>query len=403
MTANSHGTIKGFLKSAAHKGTMEIIGYVFVIIAFARLLAEGFERLGYPGFLGEITAGMILSAILVNMPRDQMALLAELGLFFLMISAGLEVTPEELHYAGRRTLPLYILTYGVMFLTTIPFTGGRVGPDNVITAAILSIASAPIVLRLKRFFGSDFLHVALSYAVISEIFGLFLVYMVIRFNENPGDYGPILSSVLKDLAFVGTLLYINYLLGIKQKVRIIRFLRRLKSDEAVFGLFMVFSTSLAFISEEIGMHFSIGGFLAGLMMHSDLVGTKQYDRLTTIVSGVTYGIFAPIFFAWRGLNFETELSFVVIEFFAAIYAVRLTLSVLAVRKTDLSTSLVRGAGIASFGVLGLLIGEIGFVSGVLSEHMYAMASLASVLGIFASATLGRVVNHHQKKRSSSAA
>ncbi|WP_168194768.1 cation:proton antiporter [Thermococcus aciditolerans] len=382
---------------------MEIIGYVFVIIAFARLLAEGFERLGYPGFLGEITAGMILSAILVNMPRDQMALLAELGLFFLMISAGLEVTPEELHYAGRRTLPLYILTYGVMFLTTIPFTGGRVGPDNVITAAILSIASAPIVLRLKRFFGSDFLHVALSYAVISEIFGLFLVYMVIRFNENPGDYGPILSSVLKDLAFVGTLLYINYLLGIKQKVRIIRFLRRLKSDEAVFGLFMVFSTSLAFISEEIGMHFSIGGFLAGLMMHSDLVGTKQYDRLTTIVSGVTYGIFAPIFFAWRGLNFETELSFVVIEFFAAIYAVRLTLSVLAVRKTDLSTSLVRGAGIASFGVLGLLIGEIGFVSGVLSEHMYAMASLASVLGIFASATLGRVVNHHQKKRSSSAA
>ncbi|NJE02247.1 cation:proton antiporter [Thermococcus sp. JdF3] len=382
---------------------MEIIGYVFVIIAFARLLAEGFERLGYPGFLGEITAGMILSAILIDMPRDQMALLAELGLFFLMISAGLEVTPEELHYAGRRTLPLYILTYGVMFLTTIPFTGGRVGPDNVITAAILSIASAPIVLRLKRFFGSDFLHVALSYAVISEIFGLFLVYMVIRFNENPGDYGPILSSVLKDLAFVGTLLYINYLLGIKQKVRIIRFLRRLKSDEAVFGLFMVFSTSLAFISEEIGMHFSIGGFLAGLMMHSDLVGTKQYDRLTTIVSGVTYGIFAPIFFAWRGLNFETELSFVVMEFFAAIYAVRLTLSVLAVRKTDLSTSLVRGAGIASFGVLGLLIGEVGFVSGVLSEHMYAMASLASVLGIFASATLGRVVNHHQKKRSSSAA
>ncbi|KUH33522.1 sodium:proton antiporter [Thermococcus celericrescens] len=382
---------------------MEIIGYVFVIIAFARLLAEGFERLGYPGFLGEITAGMILSAILIDMPRDQMGLLAELGLFFLMISAGLEVTPEELHYAGRKTLPLYILTYGVMFLTTIPFTGGRVGPDNVITAAILSIASAPIVLRLKRFFGSDFLHVALSYAVISEIFGLFLVYMVVRFNENPGDYGPILSSVLKDLAFVGTLLYINYLLGIKQKVRIIRFLRRLRSDEAVFGLFMVFSTSLAFISEEIGMHFSIGGFLAGLMMHSDLVGTKQYDRLTTIVSGVTYGIFAPIFFAWRGLNFETELSFVVIEFFAAIYAVRLTLSVLAVRKTDLSTSLVRGAGIASFGVLGLLIGEIGFVSGVLSEHMYAMASLASVLGIFASATLGRVVNHHQKKRSSSAA
>ena len=70
---------------------------------------------------------------------------------------------------------------------------------------------------------------------------------------------------------------------------------------------------------------------------------------------------------------------------------------MAVRKTDLPTSIVRGAGIASFGVLGLLMGEIGFVSGVLSEHMYAMSSLASVLGIFTSATLGRLVNQRTSK------
>jgi Kef-type K+ transport system membrane component KefB len=382
---------------------MEIIGYVFVIIAFARLLAEGFERLGYPGFLGEITAGMILSAVLLDMPRNQMLLMAELGLFFLMISAGLEVTPEELHYAGKKTLPLYIATYIVMLLVTLPFTGWQLNSDALIVAAIISTASAPIVLRLKRFFGEDFIHVALSYAVISEIMSLFIVYMMVRIHETPGDYTPVLESILKDALFIGILMYVNYIIGIKHKVMIIRFLRRLRSDEAVFGLFMVLSTSLAFISDEIGLHFSIGGFMAGLMMHSDLVGTKQYDRLTTIVSGVTYGIFAPIFFAWRGLNFETELSFVVVEFFVLVYAVRLVLSSIIVRHRDVPTSVVRGAGIASFGVLGLLVGEIGFVSGVLSQHMYAMASLASVLGIFTSATLGRAVNHYQSKASEAAA
>jgi len=382
---------------------MEIIGYVFVIIAFARLLAEGFERLGYPGFLGEITAGMILSAVLLDMPRNQMLLMAELGLFFLMISAGLEVTPEELHYAGKKTLPLYIATYIVMLLVTLPFTGWQLNSDALIVAAIISTASAPIVLRLKRFFGEDFIHVALSYAVISEIMSLFIVYMMVRIHETPGDYTPVLESILKDALFIGIIMYVNYIIGIKHKVMIIRFLRRLKSDEAVFGLFMVLSTSLAFISDEIGLHFSIGGFMAGLMMHSDLVGTKQYDRLTTIVSGVTYGIFAPIFFAWRGLNFETELSFVVVEFFVLVYAVRLVLSSTIVRHRDVPTSVVRGAGIASFGVLGLLVGEIGFVSGVLSQHMYAMASLASVLGIFTSATLGRAVNHYQSKASKAAA
>jgi len=378
---------------------MEIIGYVFVIIAFARLLAEGFERLGYPGFLGEITAGMVLSAILVQMPRDQMSLLAEFGLFFLMISAGLEITPEELHYAGRTTLPLYAVTYAVMFAVTLPFTGWSIGSDNIITAAILSTASAPIVVRLKRFFGEDFLHVALSYAVISEVSSLTIVYILVRIHETPGSYVPVIEGILKDALFIGGVLYVNYLIGIKQKVRIMRFLRRLRSDEAVFGLFMVFATSLAFVSEQLGMHFSIGGFLAGLVMHSDLVGTKQYERLTTIVSGVTYGIFAPIFFAWRGLNFETELSLVVVEFFVAIYLVRLLLSAAIVGQRDVETSLLRGAGIASFGVLGLLVGEIGYVSGVLSEHMYAMASLASVLGIFTSATLGRLINYHKERRS----
>ncbi|NJE85135.1 cation:proton antiporter [Thermococcus sp. CX2] len=381
---------------------MQIIGYVFIIIAFARLLAEGFERLGYPGFLGEITAGMILSAVLIDMPRGEMVLLAELGLFFLMISAGLEVTPEELHYAGKKTLPLYAITYAAMFLVTLPFTGWTVSSDNIIVAAILSTASAPIVLRLKRFFGDDFLHVALSYAVISEVMSLFIVYMMVRIHETPGDYTPIITSILKDAIFIGGIMYINYIIGIQHKVWITMTLRRLKSDEAVFGLFMVFSTSLAFVSEEIGMHFSIGGFLAGLMMHSDLVGTKQYDRLTTIVSGVTYGIFAPIFFAWRGLNFETELSLTVLEFFLVVYFIRLLLSAAVVRHRDVPTSLVRGAGIASFGVLGLLVGEIGYVSGVLSEHMYATASLACILGIFASATLGRAVNHYWIRRAETA-
>ncbi len=369
---------------------MEIIGYVLIIIAFARLLAEVFERFGYPGFLGEITAGMALSAILTGMPRSEMTLLAEFGLFFLMISAGLEITPEELHYGGRKTLPMYIATYLVMLLVTLPFTGWRLSESNVIVAAILSTASAPIVIRLERFFGRGFLHVALSYAVISEVAGLTVVYLVIKIKSAPG-YVPILKDIAKDALFIGSVLYVNHLIEIRHKVWITMTLRRLKSDEAVFGLFMVFATLLAFISEELGMHFSIGGFLAGLIMHSDLVGTKQYDRLRTITSGVTFGIFAPIFFAWRGLNFETELSFVVVEFFAVAYVARLLLSSVLVHHKNARASMVRGAGVASFGVLGLLIGEIGYVSGVLSEHMYAMASLACVLGIFTSATLGHLL------------
>lgn len=372
---------------------VDVIGYVFVIIAVARILAEIFERLGYPGFLGEISAGLFLGVILTDLPREDMSLLAELGIFFLMIYAGLELTPEEIHLGGKKSLPIYIVTYVVMLFLTLPFTGYTISTDNLIVASILAVASAPIVIRFTRFFGQEFLHVALSYAVISEVGSLVILYLLINFELHHLSYMELFLELVKDVVFLGAVLGLNYFIGIQHKVWIIRALRRLKSDEAVFGLVMILATSLALISEQIGLHFSIGAFLVGLILHSDLVGTKQYERLHTIISGVTYGIFAPIFFAWRGINFETEFSLEVIYFFVVIYLVRILLTTVLLWEGDLKISLVRGAGIASFGVLGLLVGEIGYTYGVLSQHMYALASLASIMGIFVSATIGRVVSY----------
>lgn len=147
----------------------DVIGYVFIIIAVARIFAEVFERIGYPGFLGEITAGLMLGVFLHDLPREDLTLMAEFGVFFLMMYAGLELTPEEVRIGGKKSLPIYVITLVVMFFLTLPFTGYRIGTDNFIVASILAVASAPIVIRLTRFFGQEFLHIALSYAVISEV------------------------------------------------------------------------------------------------------------------------------------------------------------------------------------------------------------------------------------------
>jgi Kef-type K+ transport system membrane component KefB len=369
-----------------------VIGYVFTIIAIARLFAEIFERIGYPGFLGEISAGLLLGSFLVSMPREELNLLAELGVFFLMMYAGLEVNPEEVHLGGKKSLPLYILTYALMTFVTLPFTNYTLSHENLIVGSILSVASAPIVLRLSRFFGGDFLHVALSYAVISEIGALLSLYLLINFEVYHLTYLGLLVELLKDGVFLGALFGINYFLNVKHKVLIIRALRNLKSDEAVFGLVMILATSIALISEMIGLHFSIGAFVVGLLLHSDLIGTKQYKRVHTIISGVTYGIFAPIFFAWRGINFETEFSVEVVYLFVLVYVLRILLTMGFTWNKDIRTTIIRASGVASFGVLGLLVGELGYEYGVLSQHLYALASLASILGMFVSTTLGRVLS-----------
>lgn len=229
------------------------------------------------------------------MPKEELNLLAELGIFFLMMYAGLELTPEEVHIGGKKSLPIYVLTYALMTFVTLPFTNYSLSHENLIVGAILSVASAPIVLRLSRFFGDDFSHIALSYAVISEVGALVSLYILINFEVYHLSYWALLMELIKDGLFLSILFGINYFLNIKHKVLIIKGLRNLKSDEAVFGLVMILSTSIALLSEMVGLHFSIGAFVVGLLLHSDLMGTKQYKRVHTIISGVTYGIFAPIF------------------------------------------------------------------------------------------------------------
>ena len=369
---------------------MQIIGYVLIIIALGRFLAELFERLGYPGIVGEITAGLILGYVLTNVPAEEMNLLAEFGIFFLMISAGLEITPEELHMGGRKALPVYLVTLGVMLLVTLPFTGYRIGTGNLLAASILAVASAPIVVRLKRFFGEDYLHVALSYAIISEVAILILVYVLANF-KGAESMTNLLVTITKQALFIGGVLYINYKIGIQHKVWLITQLRKLKSDEAVFGLFMVFAAMLGFISEEVGMHFTIGGFLAGLLLHSDLVGTKQYERLETILSGVTSGIFAPIFFAWRGMNFRAEITLMVLYGFFVVYIIRFLLTVILEWDGKPVSSLAKATGLVSFGILGLLVADLGNSYGVLTGELYSITAFTSVAGIFLSATIGRIL------------
>ena len=370
---------------------MQIIGYVLIIIAVGRFLAELFERIGYPGLVGEITAGLLLGYFLRDFPSQEMNLLAEFGIFFLMISAGLEITPEELHMGGRRALPIYAVTLAVMFLLTLPLTGYSVGMGNFLAASIFAVASAPVVVRLKRFFGENYLHVALSYAIISEVAILILVYVLANFKEARSPL-ELMVILLEQGIFIGAVLYANYKIGIQHKVWLITQLRRLRSDEAVFGIFMIFAASLGFISEEVGMHFTIGGFLAGLILHSDLVGTKQYERLETIISGVTYGIFAPIFFAWRGMNFQAGVTWVVIYLMLTVYAVRFLLTVVLAWDGSARSSLAKATGLVSFGVLGLLVADLGHGYGVISGELYSVTAFTSIAGIFLAATIGRVLS-----------
>ena len=66
---------------------------MLLIFGTAKLLAEALERIGQPGIVGEILAGVLIGPAVLNLvqPNEFLRALAELGVMFLLFRVGLEV------------------------------------------------------------------------------------------------------------------------------------------------------------------------------------------------------------------------------------------------------------------------------------------------------------------------
>src|SRR5437763_4984039 len=85
---------------------IEIPLSMLVVFASAKLLAELFERLGQPGIVGEILAGILIGPSVLGWmrPNEILAILSQLGAMFLLFRVGLEVKPAELLRVGGTAL-----------------------------------------------------------------------------------------------------------------------------------------------------------------------------------------------------------------------------------------------------------------------------------------------------------
>src|SRR5205814_10519843 len=75
---------------------------MLIVFASAKLMAEIFERLGQPGIVGEILAGVLIgpSALRLIGPDEFLTALSDLGAMFLLFRVGLEVKASELMKLG---------------------------------------------------------------------------------------------------------------------------------------------------------------------------------------------------------------------------------------------------------------------------------------------------------------
>src|SRR5712671_3604628 len=75
---------------------------MLIVFGSAKLMAEIFERLGQPGIVGEILAGVLIGPYVLGWmaPNQILSVLSDLGVMFLLFRVGLHVKSSDLMKAG---------------------------------------------------------------------------------------------------------------------------------------------------------------------------------------------------------------------------------------------------------------------------------------------------------------
>ncbi|MBN2096291.1 cation:proton antiporter [Candidatus Peregrinibacteria bacterium] len=360
-----------------------------------------FRSLKLPVVLGQLMGGILVGPALLGLvdPNSEtIKVLAELGIFFLMLHAGLETDHREILKASRRS---FLIALGG---TVLSFTGGyymaRLFGQPQITSlfigmglSVSAIAMAARVFKDCGIMNTRTANVTLGAAIFENIFALILFSVIISVTEQGVvELIPLLILLLKVCVFFTVVIFAG--------LRLSKFMNRiLYFGNKGFTLTLIIALLMGLIAEAIGLHMIIGAFLAGLFIHEEVIDKRVFDKIEDRIYGLSYGFFGPIFFASLAFHLDFSAFTKTTGFLAALVGVAILGKVIGsgiVAKFEKLTSLeslIIGISMNNRGAVELVIATIGLQTGIISETVFsilvAMAFITTIFSILATPPLAK--------------
>ncbi len=355
---------------------------MLLVFGAAKLFAEIVERLGQPGIIGEIIAGIIIGPSVLNWirPNDLLSSLAELGVMFLLFRVGLEVKASELMHVGGTAFLVALLGvlvpqflgYVLMRMWGYPvvesiFVGASMVATSVgITAQVLS-AKGLLHLTSSR--------IILAAAVIDDILGLIVLAVVSSMAKGSINFLEIGLTSLGAIGFT----YLVAKWGTKTMGKLVpRLTDGLHAGEVQFNIALVVLFALALLASYAKMAAIIGAFLAGMAL-AESVNQRVHD----LAHGITE-LLVPFFLAGIGLKMDlgafsspSLMLLAVVILIAAIVSklIGCGAGAWALGRVEM---LRVGLGMVPRGEVGMIVAQIGLTMGIIEKPIYGVVVFMAV-------------------------
>lgn len=409
---------------------MDFLYLILVLLVVTRVFAELAERASLPAIVGELVAGVALGFVLRG-SFDSLALLwsacqsetftafVSLGMFFLMLLAGIRMEPLEFARVSKSAVLVAIggmivplgagVALGLEVLPESPFKLVQ----SLFLGTALAITAVPVAVRIFMDLGqldSKVGRTVIAAALWDDLLSLFLLALLLAALGEDFSSSFQTATVFLLLGKAVMFFAVTIPVGLFVFPLVGRYLRHLHFPEVDFSMLLIAALAYAIFAEIMGLHFIIGAFLAGMFFHPNVVDADVYERVEQQMSGITRGFLAPIFFVSIGLNLElsaiTQIPgfvtmLILIAFLSKLVGAGLPAYWVGLSKRE---SLMVGIGMSGRGAVELIVAGVALEAG-LFLHPYppppivgglfsAIVIMALVTTIATPILLHRVVASH---------
>lgn len=276
------------------------LGVLFVL---AYLLGRLGKLIGLPAIPIYMVVGVLASpntdAIPINVPTDQVELVATFGLIFLLFNLGLEFDQDEF-FGNARAL---LISGGTRIVINMAvgigfgFLLGWGPREALVIAGMTAVSSSAIITKLLielRRLANHETPVILGIAVVEDIFIAVYLAVVTVIISGETDLGQVLLRLGVSFLFIIVMFTIARWGG-----RVVSRLVGTRDDELFTILFFGLAVAFGGIGELVGVSDAIGAFLIGLVL-----GATRFRARIEQFALPMRDVFAAFFF----LNFGLALD-----------------------------------------------------------------------------------------------
>ncbi len=373
------------------------------------MLGEVFKRMKLPALVGHLIAGVIIGPSLFNIVQfsESFKAITDVAVFFLMFLAGLHLRPEEILKAGKHSIILSVLAFVIPFGAgaEVAYLFGLPILTSLFVGLALAITAIPVSAAVLMEFGllkSKMGITVITAGIIDDVLALVVLAIIIQLSVNGTDevnYEEIGFSVVKIAAFIGGIFLIDIILKKPihwVPIKISSLSSRLKSREIGFGILLISAFGITLIAENVGLHFAIGSFFAGLIIYKEMIGEKNFKKVNNVFTTITFGLLSPIFFAIIGMQFRIQSIFDSLPFFLVLLITavvgKISGGFIGAKIGGFSNneSMTIGHLVNNRGMIELVIATIGLELGIIDITLFAIIVAIGLITMIMAPVMARV-------------